>query len=222
MNKLVFVSYFKNTIEFQETDRKKKLFIFDLNRSLYTSHCLFNRKMNWLLDDWLIDRSNDCLCVCFCALSTSISAPFPHILTSVFHRISALQLTASIQKDQCEISLTAQNRGTSQARDLQGQLNIKSSMWKTTLRSMSLIVAHKDNGRRFDNNMDLKVNGKAFSYVMGMNVDSNSNNGDITVTWPKEQVRGDWLIVCVSECVCVWGKGDSRRSVHVLKHYTQT
>lgn len=56
---------------------------------------------------------------------------------------------------------------------------------------MSLIVAHKDNGRRFDNNVDLKVNGKAFSYVMGMNVDSNSNNGDITVTWPKEQVRGD-------------------------------
>lgn len=46
MNKLVFVSYFKNTIEFQETDRKKKLFIFDLNRSLYTSHCLFNGKMN--------------------------------------------------------------------------------------------------------------------------------------------------------------------------------
>ena len=126
-----------------------------------------------------------------CALSTSTSAPFPLILTLVFHRSSALQLTASIQKDQCEISLTAQNRGSSQARDLQGQLNIKSSMWKTTLRSMSLIVAHKDNGRRFDNNVDLKVNGKAFSYVMGMNVDSNSNNGDITVTWPKEQVRGD-------------------------------
>ena len=55
---------------------------------------------------------------------------------------------------------------------------------------MRVVVAHKDNGRRFDNNVDVKVNGKAFSYVMGMDVDSNSNKGEMTVTWPKEQVRG--------------------------------
>ena len=63
-------------------------------------------------------------------------------------------------------------------------------MFKTILRSMRVVVAHKDNGRRFDNNVDVKVNGKAFSYVMGMDVDSNSNKGEMTITWPKEQVRG--------------------------------
>ncbi|KAK7094147.1 hypothetical protein V1264_007812 [Littorina saxatilis] len=102
------------------------------------------------------------------------------------------KLTASLQKDQCEISLTAQNRGTTQSRDLEAQLNIKSNIRKTSLRSLSVAAAHKDDGSRYDNNVDIKLNGQAYSYVMSMNVDSASNTGKIDLSCPYDQLKSTW------------------------------
>ncbi|XP_076436385.1 uncharacterized protein LOC143275928 [Babylonia areolata] len=102
------------------------------------------------------------------------------------------KLALSLQKDQCEISLTAKNRGTDGSRDLQAQLDVKSSLRKISLKSLSVSAMHKDDGRQFSNQVDMKVNKQAYSYLMNMNVDTGSNTGDIAITWPKEQLKTTW------------------------------
>ena len=103
--------------------------------------------------------------------------------------MSSHQLSVSLQKDKCDITLTAQNRGTDTSRDLQAQLDVKSTMRKTSLRSLSVAAAHKDNGQQLTNNVDVKLNGKVYSYGANMDMGPGSNTGDLTLTWPRQQVR---------------------------------
>ena len=103
--------------------------------------------------------------------------------------VSSHQLSVSLQKDKCDITLTAQNRGTDTTRDLQAQLDVKSTMRKTSLRSLSVAAAHKDNGQQLTNNVDVTLNGKVYSYGANMDMGPGSNTGDLTLTWPRQQVR---------------------------------
>ncbi|XP_076472801.1 uncharacterized protein LOC143302134 isoform X1 [Babylonia areolata] len=129
------------------------------------------------------------------------------------------KLVLSLQKDQCEVSLTAKNRGTDGSRDLQAQLDVKSSLRKISLKSLSVSAVHKDDGRQFSNQVDVKVNKQAYSYLMNMKVDTGSSTGDITVTWPKEQMKTTWTHLhtpsdLTSSLTTVWG-ADKRVKVDV-------
>ena len=102
--------------------------------------------------------------------------------------LSLPQLVATLQKDKCEIALKAQNRGSAQSRDLSADLTITSTMRK--LRSLTVSAAHKDNSRRFENNVVVNVNGQTYSYVMDMDHGSDSNTGNVKLAWPKDEVGG--------------------------------
>ncbi|KAL8574776.1 hypothetical protein ACOMHN_035319 [Nucella lapillus] len=114
---------------------------------------------------------------------------------SLTHKLNSslsTKLTVSLQKDQCQVSLTAANRGTDRSRDLEAQLNLQSSLRRSSLKSLSVSATHKDDGRRYGNQVEVKVNNQAYSYLMNMKVDTGSNTGDLTLTWPKEQLKTTW------------------------------
>ncbi|KAL8574772.1 hypothetical protein ACOMHN_035315 [Nucella lapillus] len=114
---------------------------------------------------------------------------------SLTHKLNSslsTKLTVSLQKDQCQVSLTAANRGTDRSRDLEAQLNLQSSLHRSSLKSLSVSATHKDDGRRYGNQVEVKVNNQAYSYLMNMKVDTGSNTGDLTLTWPKEQLKTTW------------------------------
>nr|KAG5710084.1 hypothetical protein BaRGS_030160 [Batillaria attramentaria] len=122
---------------------------------------------------------------------------------------SSLVFTTAIGKDKCEASLTAENRGTSSSRDLQGALTVKST-WRT-IRDMTITAAHKDDGRNFANNVNVNLNDQKYAYVMSMDHSDNTNKGEMTVSWPRDQLKAVWdhrmsANVISSSTSCTWGR----------------
>ncbi|XP_076472286.1 uncharacterized protein LOC143301780 [Babylonia areolata] len=114
---------------------------------------------------------------------------------SLNHKLDAglrTKLTVSRHKDQWDVTLTAENRGTDVSRDLQAQLDLQSTARQSRVRSVSISATHKDDGRQFGNNVMVKVNSQVYSYAMNMEVDTGSSTGDVTVTWPQDQMKTTW------------------------------
>ncbi|KAK7501815.1 hypothetical protein BaRGS_00006901, partial [Batillaria attramentaria] len=119
------------------------------------------------------------------------------------------KFTTALGKDKCEASLTAENRGTSSSRDLQGALTVKST-WRT-IRDMTITAAHKDDGRNFANNVNVNLNDQKYAYVMSMDHSDNTNKGEMTVSWPRDQLKAVWdhrmsANVISSSTSCTWGR----------------
>ncbi|KAL8597069.1 hypothetical protein ACOMHN_057558 [Nucella lapillus] len=104
----------------------------------------------------------------------------------------ATKLTLTLQKEQCEITLTAQNRGTEGSRDVQAQLDLQSTFRRSGLRSVSVSAGHTDHSGQLKDSILLKVNNKVYSCDFHMQLDTGSHSGDLTLTWPKDQIKASW------------------------------